>query len=176
MFNFKISLILITLIGLVPFNQGGGNIYQGKSITQYHIYYDPQRDVPTIEIHGIKYGYYDYLTKAKPNNQGLIATSKVGSLFKKDDKLFYTNSELRISIILKFVPYSKNIDAIRSNIFEIKSFFEISRLRDSLHVDCKSYSTYEDYQYYRDNKALPQNYIPAYKKKFFDCASQKQKL
>ncbi len=141
-------------------------IYVGKSFP-WKVFYDPGKLQPVVEIGGIKYGYLDRLQRENET----LAKSEIGELYTKGGDLYYKNTVLKINAKLKKIDYSSEIDNQRLKIFEINAFNEITSLKDSLKIDGYKFDWWivkEDYIYYRDTKAIPDNYKPNYWKKFYN--------
>ncbi len=164
----KLSLVIwFAIISLFIIPKQVESIYIGKSFF-WTVYYDASKSDTVIEISGIKYGHHDYLIGSGASDSDTIAISKVGRLFKKNGKLYYCNKELNFEVQLKEQEYSSRIDSRRKKLFEIKAFYEVSRLKDSLKVEYKfNWNVDKDYEYYRDSRSLPEDYVPEYLKAFF---------
>ncbi len=132
------------------------------------MYYDDSKNDIIIEISGVGYGNHDRLFKIMPKEHfTILASSLDGKLYQKKGELYYSNKALKIDIKLEKKEYSSKIDYKRKQLFGVKAFAEVSRLKDSLQLkDYKfDWDIKSDYEYYRDNTSLPEEYIPEYKKK-----------
>ncbi len=158
----KFFFIIFTLFTM---NLHAGEIYVGKSLI-WVVYFNPNKSQPIIEIGGVKYGHLDYLVKENET----LARSKEGTLYKKGGDLFYRNDSLKIHLKLKKKSYSPEIDAKRYKIFKVNAFNEISKLKDSLNVSNYQFNwqVKGDFEYFKNNDTIPENYIPNYKRIFFE--------
>lgn len=148
-------------------------IYQGKSFP-WVVYYDDTKENIIIEIGGSKFGEYDYLRKSVTGSD-TIAYSKVGKLYRKSNNLYYCNDKLKLNIKLEKKSYSSKIDMARYKIYNVKSFAEISHLKDSLKIADYKYdwSVKDDYEFFRDNSSIPKNYVPNYRRRLDDFINRK---
>jgi hypothetical protein len=155
------------IIALVSFKIND-SIFYGKK-KSWTIFYDKSKKQTIIEIHGVKFGFHDYLNEFN-DETGIIAKSNVGKLYKnKKGELYYCNSSLKFKIKLEEKSYTTKMDELRLKIFEIKAFNEINKLKDSLKInDYKfDWNVNEDFIYHKNQIDFPIDYTPIYIQKFY---------
>lgn len=160
----KILFVTMILLTLSPTSQ----IHVGNSFP-WTVYYDGNKTYPVVEVEGVKYGYLDFLSRTTADSGDVIAQSQTGSLYIKDNNLYYKNESLSINVKLKKKEYSAKIDRQRKKVFEINTFNELRRLRDLAHPDESKefdWNTQEDYLFYRNNDVPYEDYIHRYKARF----------
>jgi hypothetical protein len=156
-----VRLFFVSISLMLCYSPNTGDIYVGKTAF-WTVYYDHNREAPVVEIGGIKYGNLVWLSKGQ-SNDGIVAQNQQGTLYFKRGSLYYKDDGLKINTMLVKRKYTKEIEYHRFKIYEINAFSEAL----SVHYETDSvfHSTVKaDYEFYRDNRSLPLNYMPAYKK------------
>lgn len=112
--NIIISLLLLNMGN---FNHSTKNIYYGHSLLSiWHVFYDSSRENTIIEIGGAYYGFIDELQKTTSKGD-TIAFSDNGYLVYKNNKLFYTNKNLKKTFKLNEYNQTEEKEQLRRKIF-----------------------------------------------------------
>jgi len=166
-----LSLCFLCCASMV-YSQPPNSIYFGKNFL-WKVYYDAGKIDTVIEISGVKYGNHDFLLKSKANGTDVIASSDIGQLIRKNGELYYANKDLAFELKLEKKKYTSKIDDARKKLFEIMAFQKTSSLKDSLNVDYQfDWNVSTDFNYFRDNRSLPKEYVPDYLKSFYKSLDQ----
>lgn len=162
-------LLLIISFPFVLFSQPNDIYYGSKGFFKF--YFDYHKRDKVIEIANIKFGLLDILENVDCSN--IIAKSECGKLYKKKNKLYYQNKDLKLDVKLKKIKYDKNTDAARFNLYQANAYYIILNLKDSLKFNNYKFDWTDktDYLCYRDSTL--DNYTPKYLRDFYDSYYRK---
>jgi len=149
--------IIAVLMLLINQQHAPSTILVGKTFL-WNVYCDPNKEIPVIEIGGIKYGLHDSLLIKKVDGLGnVIYSSNNGILYKKNNEFHYKNALLKIEMPLRSTPYSERIDAQRKNIYAINAYNEVHKLKSNINTTYVfNWNVDSDYMYYKNNTGICQ--------------------
>lgn len=132
----------------------------------WKVYYDHQKEIPIVEIGGVKFGQLDTLYWINDST----AIGKNSFLKKRNNEVVYDNEELNIYVTLELEQYNDEIDWQREKIYSIQAYSHINRLIECYRaVDYLfKWDTKQDYIYYRDSNSHTNDYQPIYLKDFYE--------
>lgn len=164
-------LLTISGLKLSGMSSKGDSIYYGNRSIWY-VFYEEGRTPLTVEIGGIKYGYHDQMQPV--NENGIIARSDVGTLYRKDGSVYYQNTAIKIDVKLSKRSISDKLNAQRNKIYTIMALSQIRGLEGQYKAEGFNMGgTNDDFLYYKENVHLPSGYQPGYLKRFYEFISKK---
>lgn len=161
--NILISLLLLNMSNS---NHLTKNIYYGHSpLSIWHVFYDSSRENIIMEVGGAYYGFIDELQKTTSKGD-TIAFSDNGYLICKNNRLLYTNKNLKITFKLKEYNQTEKKEQLRRKIFSDYFGQFIKENKDAKLQEM----TYIEF---RSNMNIPTNCIE-YLKKYYDSLLNSQ--
>lgn len=114
------------------------SIYTGKK-SIYTFYIDLKQENPIMEIRGVKYAQYDFLSRMDNNNSDkIIAKSAIGTISKIDGNIFYCETKsLKLKVRLDKALIDDEIDYFRKDLFERWIYFKKIKAKKERSIDSK---------------------------------------